>query len=82
VAFVGESRSTTVNPSDQWLRKMNTVVGAWYFATWEWPEITAFVTDRALPAESLITHRYNLDEAEEAFRAFDARETGKAIFTP
>jgi propanol-preferring alcohol dehydrogenase len=82
VAFVGESRSTTVNPSDQWLRKMNTVVGAWYFGTWEWPEITAFVTDRALPTESLITHRYSLDEAEEAFRAFDARETGKAIFTP
>jgi propanol-preferring alcohol dehydrogenase len=82
VAFVGESPATTVNPSDQWLRKMTTVLGAWYFATWEWPEIVDFITHHDLPAGSLITHRYSLDEAEEAFRAFDARETGKAILTP
>ena len=79
----GESRSTTVNPSDQWLRKMTTVLGAWYFATWEWPEIVDFITHhefslrgRSSPIDT------GLDEAEEAFRAFDARETGKAIFTP
>lgn len=35
VAFVGESHSTTINPSDQLIRKLLTVIGAWYFPIWE-----------------------------------------------
>ena len=31
VAFVGESSSTTINPSDQLIRKQLQVIGAWYF---------------------------------------------------
>ena len=80
VAFVGESRSTTINPSDQIIRKLLTVVGGWYFPIHEWDEICRFVTSHQLPVESLITHEFSLDEAAEAFRAFDARETEKAVF--
>lgn len=82
VAFVGESRSTTINPSDQLIRKVLTVIGGWYFATWEYPEVAALITQQALPIESMITHRFSLDEAPEAFRMFHARETEKAVFHP
>jgi propanol-preferring alcohol dehydrogenase len=81
VAFIGESRETTINPSDQLIRKMLTVIGGWYFAAWEYPEVAALIVDRKLPVEKLITHRFSLDDAAEAFRAFHARETEKAIFT-
>jgi threonine dehydrogenase-like Zn-dependent dehydrogenase len=81
VAFIGESRETTINPSDQIIRKLLTVIGGWYFATWEYPEIASFIVDRQLPVEKLITHRFDLDSADEAFRMFHARETEKAIFT-
>jgi propanol-preferring alcohol dehydrogenase len=80
VAFVGESRQTTINPSDQMIRKLLTVIGAWYFPLWEYAEIAQFVADRELPVERLITHRFGLDDAAEAFRLFDARETEKAVF--
>jgi propanol-preferring alcohol dehydrogenase len=80
VAFVGESRSTQINPSDQIIRKLLTVVGGWYFPVSEWNEICRFVLQHAIPVESLVTHRFSLDEAAEAFRAFDARETEKAVF--
>ena len=80
VAFVGESRSTQINPSDQIIRKLLTVVGGWYFPISDWDEICRFVVDHQLPVESLVTHRFSLDEAAEAFRAFDARETEKAVF--
>lgn len=80
VAFVGESRATTLNPSDQIIRKLLTVIGGWYYALWEYPEIATFIVDHALPVEKLVTHRYSIDDAAEAFRAFNARETEKALF--
>jgi propanol-preferring alcohol dehydrogenase len=80
VAFVGESRATTMNPSDQFIRKMLTVIGGWYFATWEYAAITRFILDHDLPVEELVTHRFSLAEAPEAFRMFNARETEKAVF--
>ncbi len=80
VAFVGESRETTLNPSDQFIRKLLTVIGAWYFPLWEWEEIARFVVDHQVPVEKLITHRFPLAEAPEAFRMFDQRLTEKAVF--
>lgn len=82
VAFVGESRATTINPSDQFLRKMLTVIGGWYFATWEFPEIVRFIEDHDLPVERMISHRFGLDDAAEAFALFEARMTDKVLFVP
>jgi len=81
VAFVGESRKTEINPSDQIIRKLLTVIGGWYFPLGEWAEIARLVVDTNVPVEKLITHRFDISEAPEAFRAFDQRETEKAVFT-
>ena len=80
VAFVGESRETTINPSDQIIRKLLRVVGGWYFPLWEYPEIARFVVDREVPVDRLITHRFGIEDAETAFGMFDRRETEKAVF--
>jgi propanol-preferring alcohol dehydrogenase len=80
VAFVGESRKTEINPSDQLIRKLATVIGAWYFPIWEWPDITRFVVEHNIPVDQLITHRFPLEDAAEAFRMFDQRLTEKAVF--
>ena len=80
VAFVGESSKTEINPSDQIIRKLLTVVGGWYFPLSAWSEICDFVVSRKLNVEGLISHRFTLDQAAEAFDKFDKRETEKAIF--
>jgi propanol-preferring alcohol dehydrogenase len=80
VAFVGESRATQINPSDQILRKLLTVVGGWYFPIGDWEEIVRLVIEKDIPVEKLISHDFTIDQAEEAFRAFDQRETEKAVF--
>jgi threonine dehydrogenase-like Zn-dependent dehydrogenase len=80
VAFVGESSKTEINPSDQIIRKLLTVVGGWYFPLGAWSEICDFVVSRGLDVEALISHRFSLDQAEEAFAKFDRRETEKAVF--
>ncbi len=80
VAFVGESRSTTINPSDQMIRKLLTVIGAWYFPIWEWSELARFVVGHHISVERMITHRFPIQDAAEAFRLFDQRQTEKAVF--
>ena len=80
VAFIGESRETTINPSDQLIRKLLTVIGAWYFPLFEYEEITRFIVRHQLPVERLVTHRFSIEQAADAFRMFDQRETEKAVF--
>ncbi len=80
VAFIGESRETTINPSDQLIRKQLTLIGSWYFNISEYADIARFIVDRKIPLERLVTHTFTLDEAPTAFRLFDERKTEKAVF--
>lgn len=80
VAFIGESRETTISPSEQLIRKLLTVIGAWYFPLYEYDEIARFIVRHSLPLERLVTHRFSIEQAPDAFRMFDRRETEKAVF--
>jgi propanol-preferring alcohol dehydrogenase len=80
VAFVGESRETTIRPSDQLIRKELTLIGSWYFNISEYEEIIALLISKGIDLERLATHRFSIDEAETAFRLFDERKTEKAVF--
>jgi len=80
VAFVGESRESTIRPSDQLIRKEISLIGSWYFAIHEYDEITRIILAKGIDLERLATHRFSLDQAETAFRMFDERKTEKAVF--
>ncbi|EIJ78114.1 putative zinc-type alcohol dehydrogenase-like protein [Bacillus methanolicus PB1] len=80
VAFVGESKETTIHPSPQLIRKQVTLIGSWYFPIQEYEEIAEFIVRKNLPVEKLVTHKFKLEEAETAFRLFDERKTEKAVF--
>ena len=80
VAFVGESRETTIRPSDQLIRKQLTLIGSWYFNIAEYQEIVDFLVAKKINLERLATHRFSIDEAETAFKLFDERKTEKAVF--
>jgi threonine dehydrogenase-like Zn-dependent dehydrogenase len=80
VAFVGESRAVEINPSDQFLRKLITVIGAWYFPIWQFDEITSFLIDRKVPVGELVSHRLMLDDAPTAFEMLLDRSAEKMVF--
>jgi propanol-preferring alcohol dehydrogenase len=80
VAFIGESRETTIHPSDQLIRKQLTLIGSWYFNIAEYEEILDVLVGKSIDLERLATHRFSIDEAETAFRLFDERKTEKAVF--
>jgi L-iditol 2-dehydrogenase len=80
VAFIGESRETAIRPSDQLIRKQLTLIGSWYFNIAEYEEIVDTLVGKNIDLERLATHRFAIDEAENAFRMFDERKTEKAVF--
>ena len=43
-------------------------------------ECARFVADRKLPLKRLLTHRFRLEQADEAYRLFDTQTTGKGAF--
>ena len=80
VAFVGEGGNTTFDISRDMIRKQLTLVASWTFsATGQW-ECARFVADRKIPLGKIFTHKFNLDQAEEAYRLFDTQTTGKGVF--
>ena len=45
-------------------------------------ECAEFVADRKIDVEQLFTHRWKLEQAEQAYKLFDTQTTGKAVILP
>ena len=80
VCFVGEGGSVTLEVSKDLLRRQITLMGSWTFSVNGQDECAKFVADRRIPLSKLITQRYALDQAVEAYKLFDTQTTGKGVF--
>lgn len=80
VALVAESDEAMIHPSAQFIRKLVCMRGCWYFNRSDWNEISDFIVRKKIPLEKIASHTYHLDQAEEAFRLFDAGKTQKVVF--
>jgi threonine dehydrogenase-like Zn-dependent dehydrogenase len=80
VAFVGEGGQVTIDVSKHMLRRQLTVHASWTFSNTGQEECARFVADRKIPLKKLLTHRFRLDQADEAYRVFDTQTTGKGVF--
>jgi threonine dehydrogenase-like Zn-dependent dehydrogenase len=78
--FVGERNKVEIDVSPDMLRKQLTIVASWTFSSIGQEECARFVADRGIDVEALFTHRWNLDQAEEAYKLFDTQTTGKGVF--
>ncbi len=80
VCFVGEGSNVTIDVSPDMLRKQLTIVASWTFSTVGQAECAQFVAERRIPVADLFTHRWHLEQADEAYRLFDTQTTGKGVF--
>lgn len=79
VAIIGENAEATISPSNHFNRKEIFLSGSTCFPIGEFDEIVrAF--DAGLPADDMITHRFTVEQAAEAYATFAGGETGKVIF--
>ena len=78
--FVGERGEVTLDVSNDLLRRQVTLVGSWTFSSMGQSECAHFVSTRGIDVDRLFTHRYTLDEAEDAYKLFDTQTVGKGVF--
>jgi len=80
VAFVGEGNTTTFDISQDMIRRQLTIHASWTFSSVGQAECARFIADRKIPLGRLLTHRFRLEQADEAYRLFDTQTTGKGVF--
>lgn len=72
-------KNVTIDVSPDMLRKQLTIVGSWTFSWQGQADCARFVVERKVDVERLFTHRWKLDQAEEAYRVFESQTTGKGV---
>jgi threonine dehydrogenase-like Zn-dependent dehydrogenase len=80
--YVGEGGEVTLDVSPDLLRRQITLLGSWTFSTVGLTDCARFVAERGVDVDRLFTHRWALDQAEEAYQLFDQQKTGKGVFLP
>ncbi|PIQ84669.1 MAG: iditol 2-dehydrogenase, partial [Candidatus Omnitrophica bacterium CG11_big_fil_rev_8_21_14_0_20_63_9] len=62
------------------LRRQVSIVGSWTFSKNGQADCAAFVAERKIDVDALFSHRFTLDQADEAYKLFDTQTTGKGVF--
>ena len=62
------------------LQKDLTIRGNSVFTMGSYYDAVEFLLERPVPLDDIVTHRFRLEQAVEAFALFDSGETGKVIF--
>lgn len=78
VMCCGEQGEVPIRISNDLIRRDIALMGSWYYHYSEYPYILDLYY-RGLKVEKLITHRFLLVEAQEAFLKFARGETGKSM---
>jgi len=81
VAIIGENSEATIRPSDHFCRKEITLSGSTCFPLGEYGELLR-AYEGGLRSAEMITHRFTIEQAAEAYETFAGRQTGKVIFVP
>jgi threonine dehydrogenase-like Zn-dependent dehydrogenase len=80
--FVGEGDTVTLDVSNDLLRRQVTLIGSWTFSSVGQADCARYVADRKIVLDRLFTHRWRLEQAEEAYRLFDRQTSGKGVILP
>ena len=77
--FVGEGGDVTLDVSPDLLRRQVTLIGSWTFSATGMGECARFIADNGIKLDRIFTHRWKLDQANEAYKVFDAQSAGKGV---
>ena len=80
VCLVGEGGEVTLDVSPDLLRRQVTIIGSWTFSTVGQEDCATFIAERKIDVDQLFTHRWRLDDAEEAYKLCDTQAFGKGVF--
>ncbi len=76
-AFVGEGGEVTLDVSQELIHKQVTVIGSWVTSVPRMAELLHRLDTWELHPEQIVTHRFGLDDAGEAYQTADGGSAGK-----
>ena len=79
MCFVGEGGDVTIDVSPHLLRRQLTLVASWTFSNVIQAECARFSLERNIDVDRLFTHRWTLEQAEQAYQLFDKQVDGKGV---
>ena len=77
IAFIGEGNTVTFNPSPDIIHDQKTIYGSWVTSIWLMENLVELLVRWNLHPDILVTHRFPLDKADEAYRLMDGGNCGK-----
>jgi 2-desacetyl-2-hydroxyethyl bacteriochlorophyllide A dehydrogenase len=80
MCFVGEGGEVHIDVSPLLMRKQLTLVASWTFSNVIQADCARFSIERGIDVDKLFTHRWKIDQADEAYKLFDKQVDGKGVF--
>ncbi len=77
IVFIGEGGTCRLEPSPDLIHDQKTIYGSWVTSIWQMEELVERIGRWGLHPADLITHRYELDRAGEAYATMASGRCGK-----
>ncbi|GHU24136.1 alcohol dehydrogenase [Spirochaetia bacterium] len=77
IAFVGEGGTVGFSPSPEIIHPQKTIYGSWVTSIWLMEDLVEELVRWNLHPETLITHRFPLEKADEAYKLMSEGNCGK-----
>lgn len=77
IVFIGEGGTVEFNPSPDIIHDQKTIYGSWVTNIWRMEELVERIVRWNIHPEDLVTHRFSLDNASEAFALMAEGKCGK-----
>lgn len=82
IAMVGEGGQVTFNPSPDIIHDQKTIYGSWVTSIWLMEELVERLVRWNLHPEDIVTHRFSLDQANDAYSLMASARCGKVAVCP
>ncbi|HMP75509.1 MAG TPA: zinc-binding dehydrogenase [Kiritimatiellia bacterium] len=77
IVFIGEGGTCTFSPSADIIHDQKTIYGSWVTSTWKMEELVERIVRWNIHPEQLVTHRFPLEKADEAYALMASGKCGK-----
>jgi threonine dehydrogenase-like Zn-dependent dehydrogenase len=82
MVMIGEGGTVAFNPSPDIIHDQKTIYGSWVTSTWLMEELVERLVRWNLHPEEIITHRFSLGDAAEAYALMASGHCGKVAVCP
>ncbi len=77
ICFIGEGGACAFQPSPDIIHDQKTIYGSWVTSIWKMEELVERIVRWGIRPEDLVTHRFALEKADEAYALMASGKCGK-----